>query len=446
MKLTAFDVESHMIQPGLPSPPMVCASTATEAPGDERLLTKAEGLAKFRELVSDPGVLLGGQQLDYDFGVVSAEEPSLVPLIFRLLEEGRAVDSKLLEKLHTVGTQGSEALDRGDFSLAALETKYLGIDRSAEKENGWRLSYALLEHVPISEWPVEAVQYPRADARGTLEVLRRQLDVTTPRQHEGMGREGAEQACFYCDGTDPSKPCTPAPRVNLQCIVAEMRAAWFLKLSSLWGMRTDPVMVPEVIAEIVQRHEESRRKFFKVGIVRVRPCTKKAGEYERADDISAEWLADAEASLTGRDHEGAWVEERRADITTCHKALVKGRPIRFAEDKGRLKELVTAAYKGDPPLTAGGESGNQQVSTSRDTLSESGDELLEEYGEAGANEKLLSTYVDVLTQGTTRPICPDANSFVATQRTSYRRPNLQQLPRAGRIRYCFVPRGYEVAE
>ncbi len=440
-KLVAFDTETHLFQPGLMSPPMVCASVASETPGDERLLSKAEGLAKFRELVSNAEVTLGGATLDYDFGVVSAEDPTLVPLIFKLLEDGRAVDTKLLEKLQIVATQGSEALDRADSSLAALETRYLGIDRSAEKENGWRLSYALLENVPLAEWPPEAVAYPRADARGTLEVLRKQLSTAALHQ---MGDYG----CVRCGANKSAiDDCPATKRHNLQCLAGEMRAAWFLKLASMWGMRTDPTMVPEVIAEIIEKHEKSRGKFFGYGIVRVRPCNKKDGVWERGDDIGEDWLAVAEDSILGRAGE-PWVAERLEDIAKVRRALAKDptRPIRFAEDKARLKDLVTAAYHGDPPLTSGGESGNQQVSTSRDTLVESGDELLEEYGEAGPNEKLLSTYVNVLTQGTTRPICPDANSFVATQRTSYRKPNLQQLPRSGKIRYCFVPRGYVEAE
>ena len=46
----------------------------------------------------------------------------------------------------------------------------------------------------------------------------------------------------------------------------------------------------------------------------------------------------------------------------------------------------------------------------------------------------------------TVPINPEFGSIKVTQRTSCRRPNLQQLPRKGGIRECFVPRGYEAAE
>lgn len=453
MKLLAFDTETHLIQPGLAAPPLVCGSVATDTPRDETLLAPAEALAAFRSAVTDPETTIGGASLSYDFGIVSAADSTLVPLIFQKLDDGLAVDTKILEKLHIIGSGGSQELDHADNSLAALETKHLGIDRSAQKleGNGWRLSYALLENVPLSEWPADAIQYPRDDARGTHSVLKKQLAPreVIAQEHDFYNPGGGPEAvsCTKCGTYDRAAECTPLvrERLNLQCLKAEMQADWFLRLASIWGMRTDPGMVPTVVGDIQREHEESRRKFFAVGIVRVRPCNRKEGEYERADAIGLAWLNAAEEQLLA-DYKGAlsgWVIERLEDIEKCRKALIKGRPIRFAEDKGRLAGLVAEAYHGDPPLTEGGASGNRKTSTSRDTLVESGDGLLEAYGEAGSNEKLLSTYVDVLNQGTRVPICPEANSLVATQRTSYRKPNLQQLPRGGWVRYCFVPRGYE---
>jgi hypothetical protein len=436
LSLVAYDTETHLIQPGLLAPPLVIGSVATSEPGSERVLSKDEARQTFRSILENPKAVIGGANLPYDLGVHAADEQrngqtgdvSLVELIFQALEEGRAVDTHILEPLHdnARGLMFREANGApfNRYSLAMLETRYLGIDRSAEKTNGWRLKYALLDGKPLSEFPEEAIGYPRRDARGTFDVLARQLG---------------------------------ADRHNLQCNTLEMRAAWFLHLACMWGMRTDPVMVEQVVGEITRKHEESRRRFFDVGIVRVRPCTKKAGEFEEADDIPMEWLEERRKALCERigiadktvilaevqktlPPDQQWIPERLADIEVVKRALAKGRPIRFAEDKGRLKELVEAAYQGEPPMTSGGASGNQQVSTSRDTLVESGDELLEEYGEAGPNEKLFAAFTGVLLQGTQVPINPSANVLVTSGRTSYRNPNLQQLPRKGGIRECFVPR------
>jgi hypothetical protein len=426
LSLVAYDTETHLIQPGLLAPPLVIGSVATAEPGSERVLSKDEARQTFRSILENPKAVIGGANLPYDLGVHAADEQrngqtgavSLVELIFQALEEGRAVDTHILEPLHdnARGLMFREAngVPFNRYSLAMLETRYLGIDRTEEKTNGWRLKYALLDNVPLSEFPDEAIGYPRRDARGTFDVLARQLG---------------------------------ADRRNLQCNTLEMRAAWFLHLACMWGMRTDHVMVEQVVGEITRKHEESRDKFFKHGIVRVRPCNKKKDEetgesfYENSDDISAEWLGEHEEWLNNLPLPAPpWALERLEDIRKTRAAQLKGRPIRFAEDKGRLASLVEAAYQGEPPMTAGGKSGIQQISTARDTLVESGDELLEEYGEAGPNEKLFAAFKDVLLQGTEVPINPSANVLVTSGRTSYRNPNLQQLPRKGGIRECFVPR------
>jgi DNA polymerase-1 len=176
LELYAYDTETHLIQPGLAAPPMVVASVANVTPGSERLLPKADGLATFRQLLHAGNARVGGANLAYDLGVVSVEDPSFVDLIFAALEDGRLLDTHVLEKLHAIGKGTLDTYSK--ISLAELEKLYLGIDRTEEKENGWRLRYAELEHVPIEQWPDDAVQYPRRDARGTLDVLLRQLGLT----------------------------------------------------------------------------------------------------------------------------------------------------------------------------------------------------------------------------------------------------------------------------
>ena len=410
--LVSLDLETHLIQPGLAAPPIVCGSYARE--GDltthAQVVLRDEIVRHFKALLAGQ-VVIGGANLVYDLGCFAAHDPRLLKPIFDALDADRFTSTDIIEALHdnARGLMFVEANGTpfGRYSLGQLEARYLSIDRSEEKhgENAWRLRYAELDGVPLEQWPQEAIDYPRRDAQGTYDVLTRQL---------------------YDEG-----------RQNLQCVPDEMRAAWALRLASIWGMRTDGVMVAYVVREIHEQHERSRREFFDVGIVRVRACTKKKGEYEKADDISEQWLDQATVRLGQLYRESApeWLSRRLTDIESAKKALRKGKPIRFATDTTRLREIVSDAYQGDAPRTEGGE-----VSYSRDTLEESGSELLEQYAEDGPNEKLLSTYVDVLEQGTRVPINPEYNSIVATQRTSCRKPNLQQLPRKGRVRECFVPR------
>lgn len=457
MNLVSLDTETHLITPGRAAPPLVCVSTAEQQPGSERVHTAPDGgRARAAELIAaaERGDLtLGGHTIDYDLVVLAADDPRLLAAIFIAVERGAVVCAAVLEKLHRIAVGTDDDFSQGN-SLVDLERRYLGIDRTEEKENGWRLRYAELDGKPLSEWPDEAVQYPRRDARGTFDVLAKQLTPETvfDRPHDfgvggGSTPSGPDDCCNVCGTKDPSKPCTPhvERRLNLQCAAQEMRAALFLRLASVWGMRTDPAMVEHVTGEIVRKHEESRRRFFAAGIVRVRPCNKKDGEYETADEISAETLGELEAMIPPA---ASWAAERLEDLEKCHRALKKDptRPLRYAESRSVLRELVTLAYQGAPPLTEGGEKRGPEVSISRDTLEESGDQLLEEYGEVGANEKLFTTYVRVLRQGTEVPINFGFNCTLSTQRVSLYEPNLSQLPRKGGVRECFSPRGYVEVE
>lgn len=72
--------------------------------------------------------------------------------------------------------------------------------------------------------------------------------------------------------------------------------------------------------------------------------------------------------------------------------------------------------------------------------------VLHAVGERSGVEKVLKTYVPVLQQGTQGPICCKFNELVASGRGSSYEPNLQNPPRKGGIRECFVPRpGYVFA-
>lgn len=388
-ELWAFDFETHAIVPGCLAPRIVCGSWSN---GTETRLALREEALDWLEFHLGR-VRIVGANIFYDLVCAAAERPPLLPLIFKAVEDGQVLDVLLLEALHDNARgclyKSPAGAPIGMYSLAFLEARYLGEDRSEQKSgpDAWRLRYGELDGVPLADWPEDAKAYPRADAYGTWRVAQAQLSDHPPE--------------------------SPEHRQNVHCIGAEMRAGLTLALACTWGMRTDPVLVPAVADQVKAKHEESRRRFFESGIVRVRPCTKKAGVYERADAIPKEWLLEALAARPGSD-----------DLRRAIAALDKGVGIRWAEDKKVLAGLVSEAYGGSAPLT---ESGG--VSTARDTLAESGSELLESYAEEGENEKLLSTYVDVLLQGTQVPINPRTKTILETGRVSYSKPNLQQLPR-----------------
>jgi hypothetical protein len=334
--------------------------------------------------LSDNSLELTGAHFVYDLACASAADGSLLPLVFHALDRGNVHSVDIREALKDIyhGMLGIDPDTFADFkrySLALLARRYLGVDRTTVKKgpDSWRMRYAELDGVPLHLWPPEATSYPLDDAADTLAVHLKQQNM--PNLHD-----------------EPE----------------QMRGAWGLYLSRCYGLRTDPVLVPSVIADIERVHANTLARFSAVGIYR--------GEgYCRLSFGCVHGNGVPHKAVPGRCK--AWLKSNVG-----------------SKDTKYLAALVSQAYEGDPPKTDTG-----RVKCDRDALKESGSELLEELAEAGANEKLHSTYAKVLALGVQTSINPDIDSLVSSGRPSCADPNLYNLPRAGLIRDCFIPRtGY----
>lgn len=163
-------------------------------------------------------------------------------------------------------------------------------------------------------------------------------------------------------------------------IYQRTRGHWALHLMGAWGLRTDPVKVQELAKKVQSRVASAKIMLQRAGLVK--PDGKK--------------------------------------------------------DLKKIREAVQSAYllRGrDVPMTTKG-----SVSTSREVLEDSQDPNLGLMASISNDEKLLTTYVPVLIQGTTLPVNATYNAVVATGRTSCRKPNVQNQPREGGVRECWIPR------
>jgi DNA polymerase-1 len=296
--MIAFDTETYLIQPGNLTPKLVCGSFHD---GQETKLLSGWSssdreilVAEFLRALKD-GIV--GANISYDLGVMSAYAPETLPAIFEALNNDKVYDVQLLEMLHDNATDhffidpDTKAPLKG-YSLAYLETRHLGIDRSAQKEDGWRLRYAELDGVPLDQWPAEAIEYSRADAIGTWRVFDAQ-------HHRACTLEG------------PTKN-------NWGCIHAEMRAAFALHLMSAWGIRTDELYVRKVSNDVRKLHEESRQKFLAAGLVKTRKA--RGGADPEIPDFYD----------------------------------VNGRGMKYSVDQKAVMARVAQAYSGKPPSTPSG--------------------------------------------------------------------------------------------
>lgn len=354
MKALAFDLETRLIQPGILAPEIACLSWA-ESSDAKGLLADMPAIRKFIEAALKGEAVLVGANIAYDFGCLLAEWPDLLPLVWSKYErgevhdilirqtltaiaEGRLRDGELLARNGLRMTDGKGRMT-SRYSLDVCVKEVLG--RANAKENDtYRLRYGEFIGTPLTQWPVEARQYPLDDALNTLLVYQGQTD-----------EHGKDQA-------------------------AQTHTALCLHLSSMWGMRTDPERVAAL--KVTLEAELAKEKTWAVEAKLVRPDGTK----------------DTEA----------------------------------------IRAAVSRAYGGSPPTTEKG-----GVSTSRETLADSGDGTLERFAGISKVEKLL-TYVPTLEEAGKAPLNVRCNVLLATGRASYE-GMIQLLPRKGGVRECFKARG-----
>ena len=99
-------------------------------------------------------------------------------------------------------SKGHNNVTRHQYSLAGQAKLRLGIEMDKDT---WRLGYAELEDTPLEDWPEGAVKYAVDDAVITWDVWNSQ--------------------------ENDLKDWTDLPN--------QVRAAWALHLTGVWGMRTD---------------------------------------------------------------------------------------------------------------------------------------------------------------------------------------------------------------
>jgi DNA polymerase-1 len=442
MRFVYFDTETHLIKKGQMMPRLVCLSWAErvdlaqiDRAADPRVVTPEEvarggwlgdgkALASFhvdsigdvrtvlndREVLpsedglarglmlrddalcwlylhlKDDAVTLCGHNVVYDFGVAigSAGEHAgeLLRLVFQKYRKGLVRDTQTRAQLCDIATGSMkfhEDEDTGEpiktsYHLADLAMRYL--KRFLRKKDTWRTKYALLDGVPIEEWPEDAKRYAIDDAVNTLEV-----------------DEAIEELA--------GGPIPDAERQH--------RATWALHLMSAWGVRTDPAAVAKLKAELLIDYTEVTNKLRPSGLLNITPAR----------------------TVTRGKRKG---EHEPEEIKRSNKRIMAR--VSAAFESGAATGVRESAPMTEPSTKYP----DGQISTAKKTLLATGDPDLKLVAERGTVAKLLDTYVPVLESGTEVPINPRYNALVETGRTSCARPNIQNPPRAGGVRDCFIPR------
>lgn len=401
--LVGYDLESHLVQPGLLAPPIVCASASVQ--GEEYLWLDASRLLE--TLVRNPSYIIVGAKISYDMACCAAERPELLADIFELYEQGRAYDVQIGEQLGAIA-RGDLGLDprtgrpikpepgrkRGGYSLKYCVDVRLGRD-DAKRNDYWRLRYAILQRVPVELWPDEAREYPKDDVRNPVEVAYKQLELAERGELENLWNMREQVYTDFC-----------------------------LQLSSAWGFRTDRARYDELRRMVEATRATVLEKFRAVGFMKRdgkddEPAIKRAVALAYGVDPASKCPRCAGSGKVASTSPSA-LKSKRPKLINC-----KVEPDASGCDSTGL-DLSTAP--GLPRTDAGG------VSTSRDTLVESGDEQLMAFSE-NEGAKLADTYLPYLEKGLELPITPRCNILLANGRVSYD-DVVQLLPRQVLCLWC----------
>lgn len=385
MNVRVFDTETALFRPGVMAPELVCVTY--QVPGQEPGIIHADdpqALPLVRSWLEGPE-LLAGHHVVYDFAVLSAKWPSLVPLVFRAYDADRVTDTMIRQQLLDIAAgefRGylrkfeqevvvkeclvhedcdpetcGQAVDAVRVKKAARWVPYnYALDAVAYRATGrhldkdtWRLRYGEFLHTPIAEWPEGARTYPLEDARATLDVFLKQ------EEHVQYIPDQFRQA----------------------------RAALALHLTSVWGLRTHAPGVDKLEAATIGALAEIE------------------------DDLKAAGLVRENGSRNVKAASALMVQ-------VCQKL---GKPVR---------------------LTAKG-----RVSLDSDACEASEYDLLEDYAELTSLKNVLAKDIPVLRAGTTFPVHTNFG-LAGSGRSTSSKPNVQNPRRLPGIRETFVPRAGKV--
>ncbi len=243
VNVRVLDCETALFRPGVKAPELVCVTWQT--PGEEPGIVHADDPAALPLVTKwlTGSELLVGHNVPYDLAVLCAKWPHLVPLVFAAYDADRVTDTKTRQQLLDIAAGQFRGYLRKfekavctvhddcdaehcpsatikksarwmpyEYDLDAITYRATG--KRLDKDT-WRLRYGEFLHVPISEWPEGARQYPLDDARATLDVFLKQ------EEHVQYIPDQYRQA----------------------------RAAWALHLTSVWGLRTHGPGVDKLEAE-----------------------------------------------------------------------------------------------------------------------------------------------------------------------------------------------------
>jgi DNA polymerase-1 len=435
MKVIAFDTETSLIRPGRTAPPMTCmtwqevelAAGEVVSKGEAKICLHTGALLLMREWLADPGVMLVGHNVAFDMAVICAEFPELQAPVFRAYENDRITDTMLRQKQLDIAAgcyRGMFGEDRKwiklDYSLAVCAKRLAGMPI---KKEGFRMFYAPFRNVALNRWTEHAA---RLQVRGAA-WLEGSGDLELDALCADFGdREKFKKEAAGMVAADPGEASTyplDDARATLACFLSQeehaeeflkdefrqAQKAWWLHLTSAWGLRTNAQGVAALQSQTEKLAIDLERALMNAGLVRKDGSrdTKKAKERML---VACGWTWD--------EGQGKYVP-------------VADTQERIREDLGdgvEVRETIPLRMTdaGEPSLDA-------------DACKACGDDVLKLYADLTSLKSVLNKDVPALARAVVWPVHTRFD-IAETSRVTSSNPNVQNWRTLFGIRECFVPR------
>lgn len=398
-RVVVSDTETLLIRPGLQQPPIVCVTVA-EREQDTLIYGSPEYRQHLDEILPEDALLVM-HNAPFDVWGYRIWMPGAEERLIRAMDEGRVVCTIALQRIIEISTP----MTRGPLALDLLAARW-GISSQAKADSP-RKEFGPYLGCSADEIPAAHRAYAMQDPEVTLRLFERQVEYA-----ERWGIDWRRAAAFV---------------TNRNIYVQRYRN---------YGQRTDAKVIDTL-------EERTDREIAKLLEFAQEPIAVNPAEHARIDFLEAELQR---TDLKDRERNKLAKELDEFRIVRAH-ARQAGK-----QNKKRLQVLVTQAYDGKPPMTEAQKGRTAtapfvpQVSTARDTLLDSGDDLLETFATYGQWCKVRNADLKMLKDGLCWPIHTKYGT-ADTLRLTSSKPNLQNLTVESGIRDGFTPRpGYAYVE
>lgn len=378
--LCTADSETFLLSPGCGAPPIVSWQFCIDDSAPQIIHAKDPACKRWVEYALQ-SCLLSLHNSSYDMCVIMAAWPDLIPLVFDCHDQDRVACTIVRQKLIEIATGRYKVLakGRGGYTLDGVATR-LKLDLQLDKNDPWRLRYGTLYNTPVEQWPEEARAYALKDATAQRAVHRAQdayVNEIFPKFHPALGLRTGQDL--------------------LRDQFRQTRAALWLRLMELRGIRVDPQRVEEYIENTKNQLARDQAIAIEHGLVR--GPQKPPG------------------------HKGAWKPFSR-DIGAAQRRMVE--VCRMAEepelpitDTGleKMKEEKLSSWQ----LWSKYE---DYVKLDEDSCDLYGDEVLEAYQRCGTASTQLAR-AERLRHGTKTPIQASFQTLIDTGRTACRQGDVK---------------------